>query len=224
MRYPVDLPVFYTADLHLNHGNILLYCGRDEFMSSHEREMYHAWMADGGQDGGGGKRPRISRETVMRHDDGLLAQINSIVPTDGVLAIVGDFCFGRNEYYKIARRFREAIKCQNVHLIWGNHDRRNIADLFSWTNEKVTVKVGDHKVVLDHEAHYFWDCRHHGARHYYGHTHGRGENDLDLIMPGRFSIDVGVDNVYRLLGAYRPFSDIELEKTMKERSGFGLHK
>jgi len=36
-------------------------------------------------------------------------------------------------------------------------------------------------------------------------------------MPGRFSMDVGVDAAFQLFGEYRPFSLDEIENVMSKR-------
>ena len=227
LKYP-DLPVYYTADTHIYHSNIILYCNRREFMSASEKEMADVWYEGHDRE----KKPRISRETVARHDLAIIDLINAQVPEEAILVIAGDFCWGG---FEVMKRYREAIRCKYIHLIWGNHDYEYASDeeinsLFTWSDQKVTVVVPGHTkaqrragdVVLCHEAMWIWDGRHKGSRHYYGHSHARAEDELDKIAPGRFSMDVGVDNAYRLVGQYRPFSDTELEIIMSKRPGFGL--
>lgn len=227
LYYPQNHPVAYSADLHLGHGNIILYCLRKEFMTPAECEMADAWYGDGKPRE---KKPKMSRETIQRHDEAIIANINTIVPHDGILAIVGDFSMMQDR--DVIRRYRERITSQFIHLVLGNHDLPNVTDIFQWVDQKRTVVVSGHDtscfglashVVLDHEAHWFWDGRHKGSRHYYGHTHAMGEEELDRLAPGRFSIDVGVDNAMRLLGERRPFKDVELEAIMTKRSGFGAY-
>jgi hypothetical protein len=58
----------------------------------------------------------------------------------------------------------------------------------------------------------------------YGHAHGSAEEWMDFYMPGRLSMDVGVDNAYRVLGEYRPFSFPEISSIMKSRRGFQMDK
>jgi hypothetical protein len=40
----------------------------------------------------------------------------------------------------------------------------------------------------------------------YGHSHGRYETELEVMHPGRRAMDVGVDNIHRLTGEWRPIS------------------
>jgi calcineurin-like phosphoesterase family protein len=127
------------------------------------------------------------------------------------------------------RFYRERIDCREVILIWGNHDpkvdssaRELVRPIFSRTYDKVTVTVNRQRIHLNHEAVAIWDGRHHGVWHLYGHSHGGGEEWLEQVMPGRLSIDVGVDNAHKLLGEYRPFSFDDIHAIMKDKPGFGL--
>ena len=66
------MQVWFTADTHFGHGNIIKYCQRP-FMSREERA---ATRADSRA------KIRLSDETVKRHDDALLEAINSRVAVD----------------------------------------------------------------------------------------------------------------------------------------------
>ena len=213
---------WFTADLHLGHGNILKYCRRDSFLTEAEIRA----IEDGNQ------KLRVSKESLDRHDAALIDEINKVVERQDTLRIVGDFCFGRKHdkpavARKIAFHYAQRINCRHVHLVLGNHDKKlrgqPLGDTFERVYEKITIKIEDQKIALDHEAHAIWDCRNHGAWHLYGHSHGGAEEWLDSIMPGRFSMDVGVDWAYRLFGAYRPISFPEIKTIMDRRSGFGVH-
>src|SRR4051794_35883434 len=108
---PGDSPmtVWFTADLHLGHANIIKYCQRP-FLSPEEKRLAEA-------DPRG--KFRISDETVRRHDDALIDAINAQVEPTDMLWILGDFCWGRRDE---AEHYRQRIVCENVNLIWGNHD------------------------------------------------------------------------------------------------------
>jgi len=98
--------VWFTADLHLGHGNIIKHCLRP-FLSPAEEEFAQTeplghW--------------KVSEETRRRHDDALLTAINDAVRTRDTLWVLGDFCWGGP---KAARAYRERIRCQKVNLVWG---------------------------------------------------------------------------------------------------------
>jgi len=120
--------VWFTADLHLGHGNIVRYCLRPYLSEAeHERAMQEPrghW--------------RVSESTLRRHDDALLDNVNAVVQPQDTLWVLGDFCWGRLER---AREYFRRIRCRHVNLVWGNHDDRSIAPLFHKTLEQGMVHV-----------------------------------------------------------------------------------
>jgi calcineurin-like phosphoesterase family protein len=110
--------VWFTADTHFGHGNIIKYCQRP-FLSPEEV----AATRDDPR-----SRVRISRETIRRHDNALIAAINGLVAPDDLLWIPGDFCSGGRAE---AMRYRDRIRCQAVKLVWGNRDRADVASAFA---------------------------------------------------------------------------------------------
>lgn len=75
-----------------------------------------------------------------------------------------------------------------------------------------SFSVGKQKFFLSHYAHRVWDKSHKGVIHLYGHSHATLED-----QPWGKSMDVGIDNAYRLFGEYRPFSLDEIVKLMGKR-------
>src|SRR5262249_33121623 len=129
--------VWFTADLHLGHANIIKYCLRP-FLSAAEEER--AMRDPRG-------RWRGSDETVQRPDDALLNAINGAVQERDTLWIVGDFCWGGLDR---ARQHRDRIRCPNVHLVWGNHDQRSIRTLFGEAIEQGMIRVEGQEIWLNH--------------------------------------------------------------------------
>jgi calcineurin-like phosphoesterase family protein len=190
--------VWFTADLHLGHGNIIKYCLRP-FLSPEEHE--HALRDPRG-------RWHISDETIRRHDDGLIDAINAEVREEDTLWILGDFCFNRLEE---ARPYRERIRCQAVHLVWGNHDHRSIRPLFGEAIEQGMIHVEGQDIWLNHYPMRSWDRSFHGSWQLYGHVHGRLTRE-DEAHPYLLTRDVGVDACQ-----YRPLSFEELRAYMAPR-------
>jgi calcineurin-like phosphoesterase family protein len=77
--------VWFTADLHLGHGNIIKYCLRP-FLTPQEKERAQ-------HDARG--RWKVADETIERHDNALLEAINEAASEQDALWILGDFCWGR---------------------------------------------------------------------------------------------------------------------------------
>lgn len=211
---------FFTADTHLAHGNILIYCRRFKYLSAYEQEII-------------GKAPdarklkqegfKVSQNSIEQMNNALIDNINAIVRPDDILWHLGDFCFGPNGLVeKVAHRFRSRINCRTVNLIWGNHDRREIGSAFNYTSNKEEISVKGQRITLDHYAAAVWNKSHRGAWMLYGHSHTTAEKRLDDFMPGRRSIDVGVDNAFKVLGEYRPFSFDELSKLFSQRKGHSI--
>jgi calcineurin-like phosphoesterase family protein len=151
---------------------------------------------------------RLSEETVRRHDEALLEAINSRVEPDDHLWVVGDFCWGG---VAEARRYRDRIRCEHVFLAWGNHDRGEIAPVFSDTIEQGMIRVEGQEIWLNHYPMRSWNKAFHGSWHVYGHVHGRLQRE-DAAKPTMLVKDVGVDAC-----GYRPVSFAELKEYMAPR-------
>lgn len=156
--------------------------------------------------------PKVSRwdsgyrtfDSVEDMDDELLYQTNSLVKPNDVLYYLGDFTFD----HKKIQHYRNKINCKTIHFIRGNHDPKQNHRLldFHSIHDLLEVELNNHKFILCHYAMAIWNKSHRGSIHLYGHSHASAENKLDNLFPNRKSMDVGVDNAYRLLGEYRPFS------------------
>jgi calcineurin-like phosphoesterase family protein len=182
---------WFTADTHFGHGNIIKYCARP-FLSPEERAAVR-------NDPRG--KLRVSRDTVERHDNALLNAINSRVAPSDHLWILGDFCWGG---FAEAREYRDRIHCENVYLVWGNHDRGEIAPVFSDTLEQGMIRVEGQEIWLNHYPLRSWNKAFHGAWHLYGHVHGRLMRE-DAAKPSFLVRDVGVDAC-----DYKPLSFTDL--------------
>lgn len=157
-------------------------------------------------------RPEFA--TIEEHDTYILTQINSSVGRKDRLIICGDFC--RNN----PQKYRQRIKCKNVWLILGNHDKPSWGKHFSecFLGRMIKLTHG-FEVWASHYPHAYYSKSHYGAGHVYGHCHSQREDTLDAIWPERRSIDIGVDNARKLLGDYRPFDEHWIHGWMLAVSG-----
>lgn len=162
----------------------------------------------------------ISQESTIMMNATIVENINKMVGLKDQLFILGDFCWTRRSV-EIWKRCREQLKSENIVLLWGNHDcnrdRSQISQFFTNTADTLSVNLCNKNYFLSHYAHAIWPQKHYGCRHLYGHSHGNAEQWLDSIMPGRLSMDVGVDAAFQLFGEYRPFSLDEIENVMSKR-------
>jgi len=197
---------WFTADLHLGHGNIIKYCQRP-FLSDEERaqaavDLSGSWS--------------VSQATIRRHDAALLDAINAVVQSEDTLWILGDFCSGKIEE---VQRYRSRIVCINVYLVWGNHDHCSIGPAFGKAIEQGMISVEGQDIWLNHYPMRTWNKSHHGSWQLYGHVHGRLMKE-DQQEPWRLTRDVGVDAC-----EYQPLSFSELRSYMEPRmKAFAKHQ
>lgn len=213
--------VWFTADTHFGHINIPFYAKREFCLDDKELSTARSmWEYNSPKN-----KWSPSRESIARMDDHLIGMINKNVKKDDILWHLGDFCFWKKGGLgHIAANYRERINCNNVFLVAGNHDSEDIKSAFTQCYDYREIKVHSKDIVLSHFAHCFWNRSHYGSWMLYGHAHGNAEAWLDENMPGRLSMDVGVDNAFKILGEYRPFSFPEISSIMDSRPGFQVDK
>lgn len=211
--------VFFTADLHLGHGNIIKYCDRP-FLAAEDQEVK---LSVGSQ--WSRCRWRLTEEAVRLMDRTIIDNINAIVGENDTLFVLGDFAFGlRNQYFERCRAYRNRIKCQNINIVWGNHDRFEIKPLFSHHYDLASYPIPGRKskIIMCHYAMAVWEGSHRGNIQLYGHSHGNAERNLDALMPNRRSMDVGIDAAAALYGEYRPLRLSEVLALMDAKSGCAI--
>lgn len=150
----------------------------------------------------------------------LVKNINQNVGEDDILFCLGDWSFGGID--KISK-FRNQLRCQEIHLILGNHDHHiednyDIQEMFTSVNNYLELEVDSQKFVLSHYPFASWNGLHKGWIHLFGHCHLTPKYK---IREGR-CMDVGFDGnpnfrpyhiseVVSILGN-RPISSITIPK------------
>ena len=225
------MSVFFTADTHFGHGNIIKYCNRP-FVAEQDRGALRAhgnkWH-EGDWKGPTASKHRMSREAISMMNKHLIDNINATVGTDDTLWHLGDWAFAPDkDYARACEEYRGRIKCKNIHIIWGNHDKpKKIKHLFISDHTLTEVKIQTSmprpvNVVLCHYALAVWNKSHRGSWQLYGHSHSGAEPWMNQHMNGRRSIDVGVDNAKKHIGEYRPFSTEELTRLLGSKLGHSM--
>ena len=150
---------------------------------------------------------------VTEMNDTIIQNINDVVTERDLLYCLGDWCwaYDKRQLLRIARELRDRIKCRDVRLIYGNHDREEIKSVFTTARDMERVKYNDNgeqqEIVLCHYAMRVWNKSHHGAWHLYGHSHGSLKDD-----PHSLSFDVGVD-----CHDYKPVSYDQVKAIMSKK-------
>ena len=148
--------VWFTADSHLGHKNIIRYCSPPS-------------------------------DTVEEMNRTILEQLNSLVKTNDILYLLGDFCIGSKAK---ASELRRHIRCRKIFAVPGNHDKdtRKVTHEFSWLGDLAEVSINGQRIVPCHYAMRVWNPSSHGAWHLFGHSHGRLPS-LDASL----SMEVGAE-------------------------------
>jgi calcineurin-like phosphoesterase family protein len=131
--------------------------------------------------------------SVVAMNDAIINRCNELVGPGDNLYHLGDFCWYSDELETLRRR----IKCNTIHLIYGNHDGKRIRKgkykkvvdrCFVSADDLRKIEVEEQQIVLCHYAMRVWEKSHYGVYHLYGHSHGYLLDD-----PHARSFDVGVD-------------------------------
>jgi len=191
--------IWFTSDTHYGHKNI---CRGTSEWKEFEKGSSHQNTRD--------------FNTLEEMNYALVKGINDNVQLDDELYHLGDWSFGGFENIK---KFKDQLSCQNIHLIYGNHDHHieknkdGIQGCFKSVQHYKEIIIEGRKICLFHYAMRVFNQSHKGAYHFYGHSHASLE-----YSPNGKSIDVGVDNAFRLFKEYRPFNFKELCSILEKRN------
>jgi len=157
--------IWVTSDQHFGHHNILRF------------------QAD--------TRP-FSNKDIM--DDEIVIRHNKKVKPEDEVYFLGDFAFVKDpEYVQALLQAMNGTK----YFIFGNHDKimydPRVVKEFVWMKSYYELRISNRgkkqpPIVMCHYPIYSWNRMHHGALHFYGHTHG-----AIPIMAGGRGKDVGLD-------------------------------
>lgn len=158
--------IFFTADTHFGHRNIIKYCNRpfiDHAITDPENP---------------------ERYKVEDMDETLIERWNQRVQDTDTVYHLGDFCFGgATKWHNYRQRLNGRIE-----LILGNHDKKILADpVMNDVSLYQEISIDGNSIVLFHYGMRTWHHDLRGTWHLYGHSHGQ------LPAYGK-SFDIGVDN------------------------------
>ena len=189
--------IFFVADTHFLHGNIIKYCNRP-------------WLRPGDVIDGEWVSEEIKRERTMENDETIIERWNSRVKEGDTVYHLGDFAFTR-----LPSQTDEIIERLNgsIYLVRGNHDKTEVVKArgFAWVGEKYQgkmVNVCGREIFISHYSHRVWDKSHHGVWHCHGHSHGTLPDDPNIM-----SMDVGVD-----AHDFYPWSIDEISEVMSKKT------
>lgn len=179
--------IFFTSDTHAFHKNICR--GTTEWQGK-----------------GQGVR---DFDTIEEMTELIVNNINSRINWNDTLYHIGDWSFNGADKIKL---FRDRINCNNIHLIFGNHDQHitpiesQYRKLFTSCEYYKEISIGGSKnpanlIVMSHYPMVSWNRAAKGSQMLHGHEHG-GVNKHNLTCK---RLDVGIDSAKMILGDYVPF-------------------
>lgn len=202
--------VWFTSDTHYWHKNITLGVSMWKDKETNCRDF----------------------KTTQEMSEHIVNQINKYVGQDDILIHLGDWSFGGIENIW---NFRKRIICRNIHLVYGNHDHHIIqnrllpnVEYYQYWNTIDQIRISDNlyaEEIFASTQHYLelqidkilvcclhypmeeWNDRFRKSYHTFGHVHGR-------IPHGGGRLDVGMDNAFKVLGEYKPFSWDDIKRTL----------
>ena len=125
-------------------------------------------------------------ESVESHDELLLSRLCERVCADDELWILGDIC---KPTVAAARALREAIPCEVVHVVIGNHDTGSkFVTCGGWASVDYYAQVGKvaregYKFVMSHYPMLDWDRAYHGSYMLHGHIHSLSAGEPQDGLP-----------------------------------------
>lgn len=217
---------YFTSDLHFYHGNIIKYSDRYRFLLNKDLDEYdnrgRSWFrSESWKDEK--TEYKISRESIECMNNSLIESINKVVGENDTLFNLGDTILSHGNDDRDRRLLREIkgrINCKNMVMIRGNHDPsyKLIQEIFGSCFDIKEINVENQNITLCHYPMVSWNKSHKGSYQFFGHHHSNMENKLDELFPKRKSLDVGIDNAFKLLGDYRPFEFSEIIKIIDNKS------
>jgi calcineurin-like phosphoesterase family protein len=181
-------------------------------------------------------RPFSSKEEMC---ETILEEYNSRAGRHDRLIIAGDFSFREPAFW------RQRLKCRNIMLVLGNHDRREASiKAFGKMNvrEQYCTKVCGHPMFVSHYPTMYFPGSHKGHFHGFGHVHDSRtqtierlfpayptwlpDNDVCKWMASPFcrntairAMDLGPDAAFRITGKWTCFSEQEIYDILISRPG-----
>jgi len=156
--------------------------------------------------------------SIEEMNDALIENWNSVVPKDGIVFHLGDFCFGGpTAWNRVIRKLNGKI-----YLILGNHDIKNLREGATWRFEgifqQMYILVDGQRIWLNHCPFLCYGGAYNGSWQLFGHVHSGPDSVEGLDIPRLVNLlptqyDVGVDN-----NNYRPVSFYEVKEIIEGRS------
>lgn len=189
--------IFFTADTHLGHPNIIRFCKRP-FLKDGDLDEKGNWISQ-----------EIAKARCKEMDKCIIDNWNSVVTEKDTVYHLGDVMTWKESdlgtmFFTAYSNYRKQLNGK-IFLIPGNHDHKIHACFPHRLLGKAPLyelKYNKEHITMCHYAMRVWPRSHFNSWHLYGHSHS-------LLPPKGKSFDVGVDNNY-----FKPLSFDQVKAIM----------
>jgi len=144
------MKLWFSADTHFNHANILKYVGRTEFMTKEDKELYEIYKNKSQEEQ---RKFAISFESLDKMNKELIRRWNERVKPEDLVIFVGDFIFknspGGKKGEGLPIKPTEIEKKLNGKILFckGNHDGNNGVKT---PIERLVIRYGGKRINIVH--------------------------------------------------------------------------
>jgi len=155
---------------------------------------------------------------VEEMNDTIYTNINNKVGKDDLLVLLGDTMMIDKNYNK----FLSLINCENVIMLYGNHDNpKRFEEIDGYPANKLLyhgyyleLSINKQIICCSHYPMFHWNYQSDGSFMLHGHTHGDEPSNILKEIHKYKSLDVGIDNYYNIFGTYDVFSLNQIQELL----------
>lgn len=147
----------------------------------------------------------------------IINEINGKVGVNDLIVLLGDTMMQEKNYFD----FLEKLNCKKVIMLYGNHC--NIGKISQVHSEKLLyhgyyleLLIEGQIICCQHYPSFNWNYQDDGSWGLHGHLHS-DENSIVKEIHKYKSLDVGIDNYYKMFGEYSLFSFEQIKELLKDK-------
>ncbi len=147
----------------------------------------------------------------------IINEINVKVGVNDLIVLLGDTMMQEKNYFD----FLEKLNCKKVIMLYGNHC--NIGKISQVHSEKLLyhgyyleLLIEGQIICCQHYPSFNWNYQDDGSWGLHGHLHS-DENSIVKEIHKYKSLDVGIDNYYKMFGEYSLFSFEQIKELLKDK-------
>lgn len=160
---------------------------------------------------------------VEEMNETIIKNINNKVSKNDLIVLLGDTMMGDKDY----EQFLDSLICKNIIILLGNHCNlgklEKISEKLLYIGYYIEFNIEKQIICCSHYPMFNWNYQDDGSFHLHGHLHS-DENPILKQIHEYKSMDVGIDNYYKLFGEYNIFNFDEIKNLLKDKKMIGRHE